>query len=161
MPLLVRWPGKTTPGGVCPHPVGIVDIARTVTSAAGVTPEWKMHGHDLAPLLKDPDREWKHPLLLEHCRWEFGSQTDRGTGPALGNVPWWFSLRDGKYQYIRTLVEGEIEELYDLDSDPRQQRNLAIEPERRQLLRTFRQRLLEELRGTKAGMVDRLPRPKE
>ena len=38
-------------------------------------------------------------------------------------------LRDGRYKYFRTLVRGETEEIYDLDSDPEELNNLAARPE--------------------------------
>ena len=49
-------------------------------------------------------------MLLTHMGRSYGSDTDiiptdeRLT--AAGNVPWWVLLRQGRYKYIRTLVEG-------------------------------------------------------
>jgi arylsulfatase A-like enzyme len=149
-------------GGVCRHPVTIVDVAPTVLGFAGVEQPWTMHGHDLRPLLAQPDAEWPHPAVMELTRWEFGTQTARGrTGDAaIGGVPWWIFLRDDRYKYIRTLVEDEIEELYDLEADPAEQHNLAVLPAQRDRLETYRQRLVDELRRTHAILVDHLPAPR-
>ena len=65
--------------------------------------------------------------------------------------------RKGKYKYIRTLVEGEIEELYDLQMDPEELTNLALEPQYAAILTRFRKALVRELRRTGAGMADQLP----
>jgi arylsulfatase A-like enzyme len=70
------------------------------------------------------------------------------------------SLRLGKDKYIRTLVENEIEELYDLDRDPEELTNLALQPEHRPLLERLRQLTIAELRRTEAGFVARMPVPK-
>ena len=72
-------------------------------------------------------------------------------------VPWYVSLREGKFKYIRTLVEGEIEELYDLEADPEELVNLALKPENRSTVARYRRDLIAELRRTDAGFVDGLP----
>ena len=160
-PLLVRWPGVAMAGGVCPHPVTIVDVASTVVAAAGIEAPWKMHGHDLRPLLEQPNRGWSETAFMEFTRWEFGEQTDGAQGrPELRGVPWWLFVRQGRYKYIRTLVEDEIEELYDLEQDPAEQVNLAMRDEHQARLVEFRELLLAELRRTEAGMIEHLPPPR-
>ena len=72
-------------------------------------------------------------------------------------VPWWVSLLDDRLKYIRTLVDGEVEELYDLKNDPQELNNLALDPAYLEKLRTMRAATLAELRRTDAGMVDHLP----
>lgn len=56
--------------------------------------------------------------------------------------------------------EDEIEELYDLEADPHEMKNLALHPAHRTLLAQQRDRFVAELRRTKAGLVDNLPRPR-
>ena len=67
-------------------------------------------------------------------------------------------MSQGNYKYIRTLVEGEPEELYDLKADPDELKNLALLPEHAQTLAKFRQATLDELKRTGAGMLNNLPR---
>ena len=83
--------------------------------------------------------------------------TDRETLYKTANVPWWVSLLDGRHKYIRTLIEGEVEELYDLEKDPDELVNLALQPEYLDRLRSMREATLAELRRTDAGFVDHLP----
>jgi arylsulfatase A-like enzyme len=78
----------------------------------------------------------------------------------LETVPWWVALRHGKMKYIRTLVENEIEELYDLDRDPDELTNLALRAENRATLERLRAMTIGELRRTEAGFVDKMPVPK-
>ena len=40
-------------------------------------------------------------------------------------VPWWVFLRTDRYKYIRNLLPGETEELYDMKNDPEELVNLA------------------------------------
>ena len=66
-------------------------------------------------------------------------------------------LRQGRYKYIRTLIEGEIEELYDLENDPDELHNLALQREHQSTLREYRAALIAELERTNAGILENLP----
>ena len=111
----------------------------------------------MTPLLIDPQAQWDHPLMLENTRYCFGEYTDVGCGEAEGGIPWWVFLRREKHKYIRWLVPGEIEEMYDLEADPEELENLALEPDHHTLLAELRQAAIDELRRTEAGMVNNLP----
>jgi len=159
-PLIVRMPGRVAQGKVCRRPVCALDLVPTFFAMAGVEPPWKMHGHDLRPLLEDPKSDWPHPVLMEQFGWAFGPETDGAlSGKKAFNVPWYVFLRQGRYKYIRTLVEDEIEELYDLEADPEELENLALDPAYRHVLADHRMRLIAELRRTDAVFADRLPQP--
>ena len=121
-----------------------------------------MHGRDIRPLLANPETtEWKSPLLMTHTSRNYGAETNEiPTGDALvasSGVPWYALLRDGKYKYIRTLVAGETEELYDLERDPEELTNLAARPDQRKRLEELRGKAIAELRRTDAKFVDRMP----
>jgi len=156
-PLIVRMPGRVARGKVCGHAVGGHDLIPTFFSIAGIDLPWKMHGRDISSLLKNPEMKWDHPVLMENTKWCYGKDTERQKRPDYEGVPWWIFLRQGRYKYIRTLVEGEIEELYDLQTDPAELTNLAIDPRRQAVLVDYRRRLIAELERTDAGMVDKLP----
>ncbi len=160
--MIFRLPRRIAKGAVCREPVTLVDMAPTILAAAGVAPPWVMHGRNLGPLLEKPDTAWQRPLVMEHFGLRFGSETDGGlTGKeAIGGIPWWIFLRQEKYKYVRILVPDEIEELYDLESDPAELHNLAGDPSRQARLAEFRQQMAAELKRTEAPLVDRLPAPR-
>ena len=164
MPLIFRMPGRVARGEVCRQPVSVVDIPPTLLGFAGVPLPWEMHGHDLAPLLRRPHTPSDRPMVMENFGLRLGTETDRGeTGDGAlmnGRVPWWLFLRQGKYKYIRTLVPDEIEELYDLESDPHELKNLALDASHRPTLVDYENRLRTELKRTKAALVDKLPPPR-
>ena len=162
-PLIVSMPGRFASGTVVEKPVGGVDLAPTFFSVAGLDLPWKMHGHDLSPLLENPEAAWDHTRLVVHTAAEFGSETDVIPDMKDDNlfktsgVPWWVSVRSDRYKYIRTLMPNEPEELYDLQNDPEELVNLATNEEFREILETHRQLLDAELRRTDCGFVDGMP----
>jgi len=160
-PLIVSMPGTIPEGKVVPHPVAGVDLIPTFFSFAGIKQPWKMHGHDLTPLLKDPKSKWDHPALVSFTGRNYGKDTHRIPDDPdqhyLNDVPWYVSLRKERYKYIRTLVEGEIEELYDIENDPEELTNLALSKSHAKVLQAYRRALIAELRRTDAGIVDNLP----
>lgn len=163
-PLIIRHVGQVPEGKVCKQPVNAPDIVQLFCNVAEVQVPWQMHGRDIRPLLKDPEAsDWDSPMLMTHTSRLYGSDTDLipTSGPDLydtADVPWYALLRDGNYKYIRTLVEGEVEEIYDLDADPEELTNLAVQPERRELLERLRAKATAELRRTDAKFVDSMPK---
>lgn len=161
-PLIISQPGTLPEDKVCKHPVNSPDLVATFCQRSGVEFPWKTHGRDLSGLLLDPETNaWNTPMLMTHTSDSFGSDTKViPTGARLthqGGVPWWVLLRDGRHKYVRTLVAGETEEVYDLAADPEELHNLAVESSQRQLLQSLRAKAIEELRRTDAEFVDAMP----
>jgi arylsulfatase A-like enzyme len=159
-PLIVSRPGTIPQGKVCARPVNSADLVATFFSTAGLPRPWTMHGHDLTPLLLDPaNGAWDHPTLMTHTGRHYGSDTNdlsRAANEDQG-VPWWAMLRDGRYKYVRYLIPGEVEELYDLQADPEELKNLAPDPAHAERLERLRVRTVDELRRTEAGFAGALP----
>ena len=161
-PLIVSMPARLPSGRVCETPVGGIDLVPTFFDFAGIELPWPMHGQSLTPLLSDPDQQWQRPLLTTFTARQYGSDTDEiPTDPAelmmVAGVPWYVSLHDGRYKYIRTLVEGETEELYDLNTDAEELTNLAADAAHQRRLKKMREKTIAELRRTEAEFVDRMP----
>ncbi|MDA7864745.1 sulfatase-like hydrolase/transferase [bacterium] len=166
-PLIIRPIGNASSkegrGVVVDAPVSGVDLPPTFFSQAGLKLPWKMHGRDLSPLLTGGEKSWTHPAMLVHTAKLYGSATDQIPGEndaALYHgpgIPWYVMLARGDYKYVRTLVTGETEELYDISSDPAELINLAAESKHQDRLRQMRRQAVDELRRTDAGFVDYLP----
>lgn len=162
-PLIISWPGRIPADKVCRHPINAPDLIDFFCRTARVTIPWKMHGRDIRPLLANPEtNDWHAPLVFTHTSRSYGAETDviptdeRLTSSS--GVPWYVLLRDGPFKYVRNLVAGETEELYDLQTDPNELTNLAMRPEHAERLRQLRAKAIEELRRTDARFVDRLPK---
>ena len=161
-PLIMSRPGTLPAGVVRSRPVNSADLAATLCRQAEVEIPWEMHGRDFSPLLANvPEEPPAPPMLLTNTGRKYGSDTATlPVGEAMfeqAGVPWWVLLRDGPYKYVRTLVPGEVEEVYDLGADPEELTNLALDPAHRPLLDRLRDIAIAELRRTGAGFAAALP----
>lgn len=162
-PLIFSMPGRIPEGRVCTAPVAGVDLVPTMFQYAGLKLPWEMHGHDLSPLLRNPEAPWSHPAMLAATGQKFGSDTSvipEGSGAYHNGVPWYVMLRDRRYKYVRPLIQ-DFEELYDLETDPEELDNLAVKPAHQDRLKRMRAGAIAELRRCKAGFVDRMPAVRE
>jgi len=159
-PLIISMPSRLPAGKVCRAPVVGPDLPPTFFSFAGIELPWKMHGRDLSPWLADPEAPHRRAALMVNTAQQYGSETvptDRSLLYHSGGIPWWVSLHDGRYKYIRSLVAGEIEELYDLRNDPEELTNLALKKTYAERLVAMRRQTIAELKRTDARFADQLP----
>ncbi len=118
----IRVPFLTAGPGVAPRVedrmVLNADIAPTLLDLARQPLPGSLHGRSLGPLLRNGRTEWRTSFLYE------------APTPVLGSLPLW-AVRTPRWKYVRTALDPErtFEELYDLDADPQEVRNLAGEPE--------------------------------
>ncbi len=115
VPLIISAPGAKSGQRVSTN-CGLVDLLPTLLNLAtnGKPPELVDHcdGHSLANWLHGTDSAWTDEALIEF--------TSEGVyAPA-------FILRKGKYKYVH--CEGDPGMLFDMQSDPRELRNLCREP---------------------------------
>lgn len=114
VPLLIRGPGMTVAGNTSDSPAIGMDLYPTCLAAAGLPPLPNQHvdGLDLTPLLSGapiPERSlfWHYPHNNEHP----------------SSVPC-SVIRRGRWKLIEVFDPQGVE-LYDLDSDPGETRNVA------------------------------------
>jgi len=117
VPLLVVWPGRTSPGGVAAAPVSLVDLYPTIAAGCGLPAPAALPGQDLAPLLADPAATGRNWAITQMTR--PGSTTGDGEG-FVG-----YSLRTPRWRYTEWDQGRRGRELYDHVADPRELTNLA------------------------------------
>ncbi|MBW7866418.1 MAG: sulfatase [Candidatus Hydrogenedens sp.] len=110
-----------------------IDLAPTLLERAGIPRPETMQGRSLLPLARGESPEWRHDWYFEHL---FRHPL----------IPRSEGVRDTGWTYIRWIDESPVmEELYDLEHDPHQVRNLAGDPAHAAILERLRNRW-EELR---------------
>jgi arylsulfatase A-like enzyme len=121
-PALAVWPGTLPPGEEIRDPVHVVDWYVTLLALAGASREQpvRLDGFDVWPLLSGTGPSPRSQMLLNVNR----------TGGA---------IRIGSFKLIRDYGSPPRTELYDLDTDPGERRNLA--PARREKVEQLEARL--------------------
>ena len=125
VPLIQRGIGVPA-GERFDQPVSLIDIAPTLLSLARLPIPETIEGYDLSQLWRGgPDPGWKGRLLFGEAS---GGLEYARSFP--GIYPIYRSVREGRYKLIeRELGTKTDYELFDLDADPDEQRNLAkLEP---------------------------------
>ncbi len=158
-PLIISRPGHVPQGRVCQQAVTSQDLVATFFGHCRLDLPWRMHGRDLTPLLRDPEHaDWPHAALFEHTGHHFGSDVAKllaEHGDAThSNVPWWFAVRQGRFKYIRNLAEDMPEEIYDLQADPEELKNLVGSDAA--LLKRLREVFMAEMKHSGATFIEHL-----
>jgi arylsulfatase A-like enzyme len=96
-----------------------VDIAPTLLTAAGVDVPRSVQGRSLLAQARGRAGTTRESFLVEYHGHE-------NPFPWIANIDY-RAVRMGRYKYIRWIREDEAHELYDLEADPYEMRNLAGE----------------------------------
>lgn len=138
IPLLVRYPPLIRPGSHIEPFVLSVDIAPTLIELAGAKLPEKIHGRSLVPLLKGEQAKLRDSFLIEYFSDKVFERMDR-----MG----YRAVRTDRWKYIHYTDLNGMDELYDLQADPYEMKNLIDDPaasEPLKGLRTELQRLSAE-----------------
>ena len=150
VPLLMRYPRLAVSGHIEDRPVLNIDIAPTLLDFAGVGVPDSMQGRSVRPLMERnaPD-SWRESILYSYYEnsWAFREMArEQMTDPSF---QYWTAHRVGPHRGVRTdrykLIEyygeGDHWELFDLEEDPDELRNLYREPGHAQLIQELRTEL--------------------
>lgn len=119
-----------------------IDIAPTLLDLAGVPHPRTMQGQSLMPLLRGKSPTWREAFLYEHL-----FTIPQEAEPRAGNIPNSEGVRTRRYKYLRYPEQRPVyEQLFDVQQDPRETRNLADHDDYQDVLRRLRQRTDELIR---------------
>ncbi|MBI3973370.1 MAG: sulfatase-like hydrolase/transferase [Chloroflexi bacterium] len=120
IPFIVRWPGHTPTGAVCPHPVSHIDVAPTMLTAAGRDVPPFLEGDSILDTLADPNRRPHDAVFVEFNRFEVDHDS-------MGGFQSVRCASDGRHKLVINL--HYTDELYDHQTDPHELVNLVDSPE--------------------------------
>ncbi len=143
IPMLVRWPKgllSVKRGQVLNQPVELRDIFPTFMDAAGTSVDAELDGQSLFHCIRGNAEGWRPYIDFEH-------------DVCYGRENHWNALTDGHTKYIFHALDGE-EQLFDIDNDPGELRDLAGYAEHEAELRKWRNRMIEHLQVRGEEFVD-------
>ncbi len=145
-PLIIRSANIGTAGTACRRIVEFVDIYPTLIDLAEISPQSKLAGRSLKPLLVDPLAVWNGFAVTQILR----PADDRLSEPVMG-----CSIRTERYRYTEWGEAKHGVELYDHHTDPEEFNNLALHPDARAI--SVIKRLRPLLRERASGKIPRTP----
>lgn len=136
-PLVARWPGKIKPGSVNTDLVQNIDFAETFLDLAGSSIPDDMQGKSIVPLLKGKTpKDWRDSLYYHYYEYPGAHSVRRHEG-----------VFDGRWKLIKfygvDVPNGEEWELYDLQNDPAEMKNIYSNPEFRSKIEALKTELAE------------------
>lgn len=154
VPLIAWWPGAIRPGSICRAPVTSPDFYPTFMALAGEPrPEQLLDGVSLVPLFGGAAG-----LERDALYWHYPHYGNQGGTPGS-------SVRMGDYKLIEFFEDGRCE-LYHLQEDPGEERNLAedqpgLVAQMRQILAAWRENVGARVpeRNPQYGQAERVQLP--
>lgn len=160
VPLLIKPPkGSPVDPGVTDSLVELVDFYATVLDYAGVSPSHSHFGKSLAPILADRKQRLRSEVFCEGGRRADEMHCSESVDPAIkngfcNNVMWpryaaqfdnhahakGAMVRTEKWKYVYR-AHGDCE-LYDMEKDPHELRNLAADPAFLPVMTELKEKLL-------------------
>jgi len=118
MPLVVRYPKEIKPGSVNGDIVLNLDFGETFLDYAGVAVPADMQGRSLRPLLQgQTPGDWRTSMYYHYYEY-----------PAVHSVKRHYGVRTRRYKLIHFYNDIDEWELYDLQSDPDELKNVYGDP---------------------------------
>ncbi len=130
-PLIMRWPGRIQANTTIDVMVQNIDFAPTILGVAGATPPKWMQGINLVPLITNKQKDLSRKYIYYHY-YEFVK--DHTVIPHV-------AIRSATHKLIYFYTEDEWQ-LYDLENDPAEQKNLAQSPAHQAVLKKLKTELV-------------------
>jgi arylsulfatase A-like enzyme len=117
-PLLVQWPGVVKPGSVNNDMVSNLDLAETFLDMAGVEVPSDMQGRSMVPVLKGKTpANWRKEHYYHYYEYPGSHMVKRHYG-----------MSTERYKLIHYYYDIDEWELFDLQSDPQEMKNVYNDP---------------------------------
>jgi N-acetylglucosamine-6-sulfatase len=139
--MIARGPGLLPAGASVSAVAANIDIAPTMLQAAGLQAPAGLDGRSLIAVANGDARGWRDEVLYEYF-WERN----------FPQTPTIHALRGERYKYIRYHGLWDSDELFDLEADPHEMKNLIRDPAHAKTIEAMNARLFEVLEET-AGLA--------
>jgi len=129
IPMVMALPGKIEPNSTVTQLVSNLDFAPTVLAYAGRPIPDQMQGLSLKTLFEQASSKWRDSVFYEY--WV----------DLVHDIPSMVAVRTAQHKLIHYPELSDVDELYDMSSDPHELENLAVDPEYRSIHAAMKKRL--------------------
>jgi arylsulfatase A-like enzyme len=150
-PIVAHWPGKIAAGRRSKGLVSSVDVFSTIADYAGVEVPKDRDGRSLRPFLDGGEAPSRERIIVGN--YDMSRLPDYVTAktPDLGTKQNAYALRSKRWRYV-WFMDADIEELYDIERDRTEDRNVIAQ--RPELAAQFRSEVELWLESMRAPYVD-------
>lgn len=131
-PLLVRYPKEIKPGTIIDQLVQNLDFAPTLLDYAGIDAPDEMQGESFRDLVAGKTNEWRDAVYYTYYEY-----------PSVHMVKRHYGVATERYKLIHFYYDIDEWELYDLQTDPSEMKNLYNDPSYAEVQTTMHQKLNE------------------
>ena len=146
VPQILAWPAGLASGQEITTPVGGVDLMPTLLDFAGAPIPDPIDGRSFADALRRNEEPAATPIFAEIASQEAIYGSSRTDEDLSAHV----MLLDDSWKYVWN--RHDIDELYNLDSDPNEMDNLATVPDHTSRIDTMRNQISDIVRHTGPGL---------
>ncbi|MGI9239155.1 MAG: sulfatase family protein [Verrucomicrobiales bacterium] len=147
IPMLLRYPGGIAAGSKVGQIVANIDVAPTLLDAAGVPTPAEMDGRSFWALARGEEvADWREHLLYEYY-WERNYPQTPTTHALIGE----------RFKYIRYHGVWDLDELYDVRTDPHERKNLFNDPAQAERVAAMNRQLFELLEESGGSDLPLMP----
>lgn len=119
VPMLIRYPKAIKKHTLVKQLCLNIDVAPTILDFAGIKKPDYMQGVSMVNLLEGkPEKDWRGAFMFEYYRddaWPYAGPNQ-------------LAIRTDRYKLIDAFLKNDIDELYDLETDPGEMNNLINNP---------------------------------
>ena len=134
VPMLLQCPQLFAGGRTLDQVIANIDVAASIMDAVGLARPPHMDGESFLPLARGETIPWRDEFLYVYY-WEKN----------FPQSPTVFALRGDRYKYITYYGLWDADELYDLQADPGETKNLLYDPAYRATARAMETRLYAKM----------------
>ncbi len=129
-PLLIRYPKEIKPGTVVKEMVLNLDYAPTFLNYAGITEPKEMQGESFREVVSGKSVKWRNAIYYHYFEY-----------PGVHAVKRHYGVRTDRYKLIHFYYDIDEWELYDLEKDPHEMKNIYNDPVYADIRKTLHQKL--------------------
>ena len=146
MPFIIKYPGKIKPNTINEDIITNIDFAPTILDIAGINIPVSVQGNSfLNNLTENKNENWRQSMYYHYYEYPF-----------YHHVQPHYGIRNKRYKLIHFYYDIDVWELYDLQEDPNELKNLFYSDDHQNIVKKLKKELynLKKEYGNELSLAD-------